>query len=125
MLTEKISIYVPGTIDKDSPAGDVQLEQVRHIMASLSGLFGGATTIGGEGAWVDDEGELICEPVRIVSSFTDSATLREKRDNVYALCRQLCNDMSQDCVTLEIDGGMDFIDNKTSELESLISQLTK
>ena len=125
MLTEKVAIYIPGTVNRDNPNIDEQRKRTRQLLVSLSSLFGGATSIEGQGSWVDESGQLISEPVTICYSFTDSTTLQEKRGEVYSLCKQLCHDMRQDCVSLEIDGGLEFIDNQIGELKDLVSQLTQ
>lgn len=49
-------------------------ELVRYVKESMSEAFGGYTVYSGNGGWVDDDGRLIEEPVRVIESYSDDAT---------------------------------------------------
>jgi hypothetical protein len=106
MLTNKVSLIVPGT-DHGKPATEATIAgAVQSVMTAFSKLFGGATAIKGEGAWVSDAtGKLIVEPITIVYAFCDVV----KRAEVVALAQNIAVLMGQECVSVEWPEGMDFI----------------
>ena len=115
MLNRQVKVYVPGTVDANTDAPERQQEWVRRSLEQLSRLFGGATAIPGQGAYISEEHGLIVEPVVIVSAFCDEAGLEEHRDAVIDFARQLGLDMTQECVSVEFDGTMEFVDTKPAK----------
>lgn len=43
-------------------------EAIKRISSKMSEQFGGTTEWNGDGCWVDDKGNKICEPVKIIQS---------------------------------------------------------
>ena len=118
MLNRQVKVYVPGTVDANEAAPERQADWVRRSLEQLAKLFGGATAINGQGAYVSEELGLIVEPVVIVSAFCDEAGLAEHREAVIDFARQLGLDMTQECVSIEIDGTMEFVQTKAAKHEA-------
>lgn len=106
-LDSKVSVYVPSTINVSEQVDNS--EQVRRVITELSHLFGGATATSAVGGWISESGETIIEHVTIVYSFCTSEQLREHFEDVYAIAERIKHDMSQEAVTLEINGQVKFI----------------
>ena len=103
----KVSIYVPSTTNVSETCNNS--EQVRKVITELSKMFGGATASEAIGGWVCADGQTILEKVTIVYSFCDSTKLAEHFDEVYEICERIKREMSQEAVTLEINGQVKFI----------------
>jgi hypothetical protein len=107
MLNKRVVIYVPGkTGDELQP--EAQARWKRRALERFSELFGGATAQVAEGAWMGDGG-LVIEPVVIVYSYTDADGEVRHRGAVMDLAREMAADMRQECVSVEMGGGMEFI----------------
>jgi hypothetical protein len=118
MLNRQVKVYVPGTVDANTLAPERQQEWVRQSLEQLSKLFGGATAINGQGAYVSEELGLIVEPVVIVTAFCDEAGLAQHREAVIDFARQLGLDMTQESVSVEFNGTMEFVDTKAAKSEA-------
>ena len=103
----KVSIYVPSTNDVDVPVDNS--EQVKSVIAELSELFGGATASNALGGWVCENGKLLLERVTVVYSFCSSEKLDEYAERIIGICERLKKEMSQEAVTLEINGQCKFV----------------
>lgn len=104
-----VKIYVPGTVDIDKPAPELQAIHTRKTVEFMAGLFGGATYGRFVGAWMDG-GEMIEEPQNIVYSYTTKETAAANLDAVIAYARQLCKEMKQYSITLEYRGRLGFVE---------------
>ena len=106
-LDSKVSVYVPSTVNVSEQVDNS--EQVTSVIRELSGLFGGATATQAVGGWVSESGETILERVTIVYSFCTSEQLREHFEDVYGIAQRIKQEMSQEAVTLEINGQVKFV----------------
>ena len=96
----KVAIYVPGTRgDKIRDNSDF----VQTVKRDLCKMFGGCTTVRGEGSWVDDNGNVIDEVTTIVYAFTNADALQENGEKILDVCRMLRDELKQSCVGFEID----------------------
>lgn len=98
--SHKIAIYVPGTCGEKVRDNS---DYVQVVKRNLCSLFGGCTTIHGEGSWVDESGNVIDEITTIVYAFTNGDTLRRNGEKLLDVCRMLRDDLEQTCVGFEID----------------------
>lgn len=99
MLTHKVALYVPTKIGQTAaPAAHEKWARKAKVM--LSELFGGYTAFSAVGGWVGNEG-LVEEDVLIVQSFTDGL---DELPRVEAFARKMRAEMSQEAVSLEVDG---------------------
>lgn len=103
----KVSVYVPSTNNVSVEVDNS--EQVRNVIRELSQMFGGATATNAVGGWVAENGETILEKVTIVYSFCTSEQLRENFEAVYGIAERIKREMSQEAVTLEINGQVKFV----------------
>lgn len=103
----KVSIYVPSTVNVNEVVDNK--EQVKRVITELSQMFGGATATEAVGGWVCDNGETVLEKVTIVYSFCNSESLQKHFADVYGICERIKKEMSQEAVTLEINGQVKFV----------------
>lgn len=106
-LDSKVAIYVPSTLNVNEQTDNT--DQVMNIIRKLSTLFGGATASDAVGGWVAENGQTVIEKVKIVYSFCTSEMLKQHIDNILQICEDLKRDMSQEAITLEINGQVKFV----------------
>jgi hypothetical protein len=106
-LDNVVKIYVPSTYNIDQPIDNKKY--VDQSLEKFSGMFGGATSVDGTGAWIGDNKKLVKEKVTIVYSFAEKLD-KDKINKVVEYARQLKKDMKQSSVSLEINGKMYFIE---------------
>lgn len=106
-LDSKVAIYVPSTLNVNETTDNTA--QVMNIIRKLSTLFGGATASDAVGGWVSESGETVIEKVKIVYSFCTSDQLKEHISTIIAICEELKTEMSQEAITLEINGQVKFV----------------
>lgn len=105
-LSQKVRLYVPSTINVDEA-----IDNKEHVEATLKlfgELFGGATSYEAVGAWNGSNGKLIQESVTIVESYANTLGSDDIME-VIDYAKQLCKDMAQDAVAVEVNGSMGFI----------------
>ena len=103
----KVSIYVPSTVNVNESVDNTA--QVKNTITELAKMFGGATASKAVGGWVCASGETVLEEVTIVYSFCTSEQLQAHFADVYAIAENIKNEMSQEAVTLEINGQVKFV----------------
>ena len=109
-LNNKISIYVPSTIEGNIPI----IKQYRASVAKLlCRFFGGATDIVTEGYYLANNGELIKERINIVYSFCSDEQLKNNLPKVIKICEYLKKEMQQECISLEVNNKLTFILSQT------------
>ena len=107
-LHSKVSIYVPSTTNVNEQTDNTAM--VDYVHTKLSEMFGGATCAPAIGGWVSEQGELVKERVTIVYAFcTDEQLDKHLEQDVLPLCEQIKNDMSQEAVSLEVNGELYFV----------------
>ena len=106
-LDSKVAIYVPSTLNVNEQTDNTA--QVMNIIRKLSTLFGGATASDAVGGWVSESGETVIEKVKIVYSFCTSDQLKEHISTIIAICEELKTEMSQEAITLEINGQVKLV----------------
>lgn len=108
-LKNKVSIYVPSTIDVYKSIDNTQY--VNEVTKELCLLFGGATSQVAVGSWYSNElNKLITENVTIVYSFiSDDDYTEENLTKVVAIAKKLCKDMAQECISVEVNNNLNFI----------------
>lgn len=98
--SHKLAVYVPGTCGENVRDNSDYIQRVKRALCCM---FGGCTTVRGEGSWVDDSGNVIDEITTIVYAFTNSDALQENGENILDICRMLRDELQQSCVGFEID----------------------
>ena len=78
-------------------------------LTRLATMFGGATAQAATGAWMSESKGLIKEDITIVYAFTDEAGLNDHRAEVIQLATDIASGMTQEAVSVEIDGSLQFI----------------
>lgn len=109
-LDNVVKIYVPGTVNVNESAADLQAVETKAAAAFLAGLFGGSTFGRYSGAWIDSKGQTIIEDVNIVYSFCSGDSFRANFEAVYNYCRDLCGRMNQEAISLEFNGRLTFVE---------------
>lgn len=81
-------------------------QAAENLKCSLVCQFSGLTTTQGVGEWFNSSGELVQEPVYIL---TVLAAVDVYRDTLARLARQYLREGNQECVLYEIDGMPYFV----------------
>ena len=110
-LTERVAVYVPSTINIDKNIDNSIY--VNEVTTKLCKLFGGATSYNAMGSWYsDDLDKVITENVTIVYSNCTKDQLEKNIFQVWDIANDLKNTMLQECISLEINGDLYFVDDK-------------
>lgn len=109
LLASYVSIYVPGTVNGNQPAPELQAKTARKVMTEMCKFFGGCTVSKAEGGYVLSTGELVIEPVVIVKSFGDYEQLEDRMEHVMALANEVAETMGQECVSVECNGELNLV----------------
>ena len=102
-----VKLYVPSTADVDKPVDNK--EQTEKVMRKFAELFGGSTCTPATGAWIAENGKTVLEQTNIVYSYATERAIENNLSEVVALALEICHDMGQEAVSLEIDGVLHFI----------------
>lgn len=102
-----VKLYVPSTADVDQPADNA--EQTEKVIRKFAELFGGSTCTPAMGAWIAASGKTVVEQTNIVYSYATEKAIEENLSEVVKLALEICQDMGQEAVSLEIDGVLHFI----------------
>ena len=74
-------------------------------------MVGGATSQNGVGSWYsDDLKKVVTENVTIVYSNCSDDQLKDNINAVEDIAKKLCKDMTQECISLEVNGVLYFVD---------------
>ena len=107
MLKCKVAIFVPSTININIAIDNTK--QVEKTSCFLSGIFGGCTSYNACGKWIDGNNNLISENITICFSYCTKKQLRKAKKDVLNYVKSLCQEMKQDCISLEINNRLYFI----------------
>jgi len=105
-LKERVAIYIPSTININEEVDNTFY--VNEILTKFSEIFGGATAINADGAWVSNKKGLVIEKNKIVYSYCDRLT-NEKIDEVLNICQWLKQELRQEAISLVINNQLYFI----------------
>lgn len=107
-LKNKVVLYIPSTINVNIPIDNKT--QVEKACVFFSSLFGGCTTINASGKWIDSNKQLINENITLVYSNCTTMQLLKSKKAIINYVHNLCNEMRQECISLEINNKLMFID---------------
>lgn len=106
-LPQRVALYVPSTTDTDKPTDNAA--QVERVAREFCGWFGGATAQPSTGYWISDNAGLVREAVTIVYAACTADQLRDRLPDVLTLAQQIKQDMSQEAVSVELNGALYII----------------
>ena len=106
-LTTKIAIYVPSTIDIDSPVDNSA--QVEKTAIFLSDLFGGCTACNVSGYWITQEKQLVRENHVVVYAYTTEDKAQEAEEKIIDFVQQMKKEMQQECISVEYNNRLYFV----------------
>lgn len=106
-LDQKVSIYVPSTVDVKHAVDNTRY--VDFILTSFCKMFGGASVTNITGGWQSEEHGTVKESVAIVQSSATEEQIAELLPEVVRLAQWLKVEMSQEAVSVELNGRMGFI----------------
>lgn len=89
----KLRVYFPVASD---PAYD-WFEQIRAV---INTVFGGSTTYDAEGSWMDKQGELVTEPVKVIE-VAHNCHSREEVEAVSTVVRDAALATAQEVMSIE------------------------
>lgn len=104
-----IKIYVPSTVEESKPAPELQRVYVDIVTRELCSMFGGCTNVNGVGNWMNENGDLVSESVIICGANCLEDELNNNLTAVIQLAKRVQVEMSQYCVSVEIDGSLIFV----------------
>lgn len=107
MLNHKLEIYVPSTVNIDTPVDNTQ--QVEKVLKHLASRFGGASAQQIRGCWIADNGNPVFENTVICFAYCEADKLELGKTVLRFLAEYLKTTMQQEAVAVVIDGSMEFI----------------
>lgn len=107
MLNHKLEIYVPSTVNVDTPVDNTK--QVERVLKHLARQFGGASAQQIRGCWIAENGNPVFENTVICFAYCEADTLEWGKTVLQVLAEDLKTTMQQEAVAVVIDGVMDFI----------------
>lgn len=109
MLSHKIAVYIPSTVNGHEPApADLIAKWVKSAKLKFAELFGGFTAHKAVGGWVSPIHGLVEEPVTVITSFTDDDGL-DRLGEVEEFAAAVAEALGQEAVTVEIDNSLQFV----------------
>lgn len=108
-LTETVAIYVPSTVQANQTALANSVLTVTNVSTELAKMFGGFTSYEATGGWVSEEHGLIQEGVTVVTAKATKYDLAENIEKIVQLAKDVKWSMSQEAVSVEINGVLYFI----------------
>lgn len=110
MLTDRVTIYIPSTTDGNKPARRAQLKESKRAAKFFCRLYGGATATTAQGFYISPKKGLIEEKQRIIYAYCTASDRERTKNGVIAYAKRLCKRMRQECITVEVNGQMSFIE---------------
>jgi len=110
-LSSKISIYIPTTknVNENMKREEIEI-LVDDTLKLFSNCFGGATNLLSIGTYTDNNNNLVKEKINIVYSYCNTDTLEKNIDTILDYTKKLVSELKQECIALEINNEMYFID---------------
>ena len=108
-LNNRVAIYVPSKVDVNVTIDNNKY--VADITKQFCLMCGGATSQNVVGSWYsDDLKKVVTENVTIVYSNCSDDQLKDNINAVEDIAKKLCKDMTQECISLEVNGVLYFVD---------------
>lgn len=104
-MAHSVAVYVPSN---DKGMSYDNSKDVRFAQVLLADLFGGASAVSVQGAWLSGK-ELVTESVTKVYAFADALS-DQALDAVWGCAKLLQIERHQDAVGIEIDGAFYLIE---------------
>jgi len=98
----QVTVTVPSESAGRTLDAGMRQAALEKVLAGLSGMFGGATSTEGQGAWVNGAGTLVRENVTLASSFAEDAAVNDKWQDVKALAGWLKDSLAQESVLVSV-----------------------
>lgn len=108
-LDDVVKIYIPSTNGGEPISKEEHEKWVDNAMTTFSKMFGGATAVDGNGAWVDEDDNLIKEDITIVYSFAQKLN-NSNIDDVVNYAKEIKETLHQSSVSIEVNGKMYFVE---------------
>ena len=110
-LVHRIAVYVPGTVNVDRPAEEVQQAWTDQMLDAFGTMFGGSTAIHVVGTWIGLNGKPVREPVNLVYSYcADEHLSNGAQEIVVSLAKRMAVEMGQEAVAVEVDGALYLVE---------------
>ena len=106
-LATKVAIYVPATVNIDSPIDNA--EQVEKTAVFLSDLFGGCTACNVSGYWITQEKKLVQENPVVVYAYTTEEKAQEAETKIIEYVQEMKKEMRQECISVEYCNKLYFV----------------
>lgn len=110
MLSHSFTIYVPSTTNGNVPALATQQKVATNVFAEMCDLFGGVTQSQVIGGYRLSDGTIVRESIITLRSFCDISAKEQHFAAVMAIAERVCKEMTQECVSVEVDGTLHFVE---------------
>ena len=111
MLKDYVAIYVPSKEKGGKRISKARREKmIKRIATALCNINGGVTVYPAQGGWIDASNTLVIEEVTVIKSFGGEIGINNNIDTFYQLANNLAFEFNQECVSLEINGAIDFVE---------------
>ena len=107
VLSSKVQIYVPTTINIDEPMETSAW--VDKAIDLLANQFGGATVARRFGAWQEIGKGIVKEDIYLVSAYCDEGKLQAGIEKIYDFCLEMKDQLKQAAIALEVNNQLYFI----------------
>lgn len=109
-LNSKIAVYVPSTVDVNKSDSKAREKWIEKFSFLFSNLFGGCTAQKAVGSWISEKHGLVKEDVTIIYAYATKALIESNLGLILDTVQSMCVDMSQDCISLEYNSKLYFVD---------------
>lgn len=104
-LGASVSIVVPSTIDVSKSVSQGTIDTVlQTVCRQWSAMFGAFTVTDSDGGWVCGTGELVNEPVRLVTSYASPDCIRQHENAIHDMASHINTVLNQKCVAVIFTG---------------------
>lgn len=109
-MTNTLQFFVPSTVQV-SMSADLSLVCAAQdaIKRNFAMNFGGYTAYQVNGGYVTTNGELVCEPILIVETYTDNNDIDGLWEHLRKLAYAMRILLSQDSVLIRVNGQTEFV----------------
>ena len=109
--SHQVEMYVPSTADVSRVINEEELRQrVDQTAVFFTEVFYGASVASATlGYYKSDDGAIVKEKTHKIYSFTTLSILQRSTDDVLQFAQEKCEEWTQECIAVVIDGTMHFV----------------
>jgi hypothetical protein len=114
----ELTLYVPATQgEKDIVDTDIQKVRIEDAERTMSTLFRGTTEVSAVGRWINDDKELVREPIGKITSYTTPERFESRKSKFEDYVKDIARRYNQSSIALEFEGDMFLYNNPDAKKE--------